>query len=257
MKRNIRSKKIVTILLIAFLMLTATNVYAANDSFETTISASNTQLKREATVTITIGLDKINITSGEKGIGGYTGNIKFDPNVLEYVSATGTEKWDKPFYQDGAITAAVSDGEVVKTTQSIGSITFKVKKDAKLGDTTIELENFSGSIGEVKVGEESDIPTGNKSIKLTVIDNSNGSGNSGNNGGSSNTGNNKPNDNNSNKDDKLNVIDTSKENIKDGKLPQTGSNDLILFVAIVGCIVLSIVLYSRFRLIDSKIKSNK
>lgn len=256
MKRNIRSKKIVTILLIAFLMLTATNVYAANDSFETTISASNSQVKRDATVTITIGLDKINITSGEKGIGGYTGNIKFDSSVLEYVSASGTDKWDKPLYQDGLITSTTSDGEVVKTTQSIATITFKVKKDAKLGDTIIKLENFSGSIGEVKVGEESDIPTGNKSIKLTVIDNSNGNG-SGNNGGNGNTGTNKPGNNGSNNDDKLNVIDTSKENIKDGKLPQTGINDAILFVTIAGCIVLSVILYARVRSINGKMKNNK
>lgn len=239
MKKNVRRKKIVSILLIAFLILIATNVYAANDKFETTLKVNNSKVNRQATVAITIGLDNIKIESGEKGIGGYTGNIKFDPSVLEYVSAEGTDKWDKPLYRDGAITSTTSDGEVVNTKQDIATITFKVKNDAKLGDTTIELKNFSGSIGEVKDGEESDIPTNNKSIKLTVVDNNGGSGNK--NPGSSTS-------------DKTNANDSNKQqsNIKDGVLPQTGKNNVAIFVTIAGCILFAIILYTRIKNIKTK-----
>lgn len=161
MKVNI--KKIIFILLIAFLAFT-TNVYAVNDSFSTTITANKSEIEREQTITITIGLSNISIESGEKGIGAYTGKINFDSSVLEYVCTSGTSKWDKPFYQNGLITATTTDGEVVKTTQNIGTITFKVKKDAKLGQTTISLENFSGST------VENDVLASNKSVNIKIID---------------------------------------------------------------------------------------
>ena len=78
-------KKIVSILVIACLIIT-TKVYAVNDSFETTLKVNNSQVKAEESITITMGLNNIAIESGEKGIGGYTGRIKFDASVLEYVS---------------------------------------------------------------------------------------------------------------------------------------------------------------------------
>lgn len=267
MKKDIVSKKIVTILLIAFLVIT-TNVYAANDSFETTLTVNNTQVKAEDTVIITIGLSKISIESGEKGIGGYTGSIKFDSSVLEYVSTNGTDKWDAPFYENGLITAVTKYGDVVSTTQSIGTITFKVKKDAKVGDTTISLENFSGTTAGP------DVATGNKSVKLTIVgdsnnnhdDNNGENNNTGNNNtGSSNNDSSKPNNNNvnkgqntlGNKDNVLNVVDTHKENIKKGVLPRAGSANIILFTSIGIGILLTVVLYIKVKVIDRKIKKDK
>lgn len=263
MKKNIRNKKMIGILLIAFIILT-TKVYAAGDKFETTLKASSSNIKRESTVTITIGLDKISIENGDKGIGGYTGKIRFDSSVLEYVSATGTDKWEKPTYQDGLITATTSDGEVVKTTQSIATITFKVKKDAKLGESIISLENFSGT------NAVNDISTDNKSIKVTIVDQNSGSGNNGNSGNNDNSennnevnnndiGNNNDNNNqnveNNNSNTNNNVNNNQEENkdnsvdntTQDGKLPQTGTTDVIIFIAIGACSVLGIISFIKMR----------
>ena len=144
MKNSKRIKKIIGIILILILAFMR-NIYAANDSFKTNLTVDNSKVKKGQNVTVTISLSDIAIESGEKGIAAYTAKIDFDSSVLEYVSTNGTDKWEAPFYQDKLITGETKDGEVIKTPQSIGTITFKVKEDAKLGDTTIKLTNFSGS----------------------------------------------------------------------------------------------------------------
>lgn len=246
-------KKIIGILLIVVLMIT-TSVCAAGDSYETTLKVNNSQFKEGDTVILTIGLSNIAIESGEKGIGGYTGSIKFDPSVLEYVSTKGTDKWDSPFYQDGSITATTQNGQVVNTTQSIGTITFKVKEGAKLGKTTIGLENFSAT-------SLVDIPTGNKYTEITIVGSGNNTGTGSGNEGSGNVGTNNPNNNGTNKNPSTsgsqNVVSTKKENIKKGVLPKAGSANVEMFTAIGAGIVLVIALFVRFKVIDKKIKNDK
>lgn len=283
--KNIGVKIITSILLIVFLIST-TNVYAANDSFETTLVADKTQAKAGDNIIITIGLSNISIESGEKGIGAYTGSIKFDSSVLEYVSTNGTDKWDAPFYENGLITSTTKDGKVVTTQQNIGIINFKVKEDAKLGETTIELENFSGSTGGMT---GLDVPTGDKSVKIAIVgddssgdnsdkddpnkdDGNNNGGNGGNsgnsndgnganngnnnNGGNSNNATNKSSNTNKNQNTSVNnsqKINTREENTKKGVLPKTGNSNLAMIIVIVVGILLSVILYISFR----KMKNDK
>lgn len=178
-------KKVISILLMILLVLCTTKVQAASDSFNTTLTINNSQAKRGDTITVTIGLKDIAIESGEKGIGAYTAEIKFDSSVLEYVSADGVGKWEAPLYQDGYITSNTNDAEVVTTTQNIATITFKVKENASLGETSVSVANFSGSALQADI-----LASSNGSAKLTIVDNNNnnGSGNNGtgNNGSSSN-----------------------------------------------------------------------
>lgn len=159
-------KKIISIILIILLVVCTAKVYAASDSFYTTLTINNSQAKRGDTITVTIGLKDIVIESGEKGIGAYTAEIQFDSSVLEYVSVNGTDKWEAPLYQDGFITSNTKDAKVVTTTQSIATITFKVKENAKLGETSIALRNFSGSAAGADI-----LASSNGATKLTIIDN--------------------------------------------------------------------------------------
>lgn len=223
-------KEIVGIVLIVLLIFT-TKVYAANDSFKTTIATTNTQVKRGDTVTITIGLKDIAIESGEKGIGGYTANIKFNSSVLEYVSTNGTDKWEAPFYQNGLITGNTRDGEVVKTTQSIGTITFRVKKDAQIGETDIRLTNFSGTTAE------NDVDTDDQNIKITIIgDNSNNNNNS------------NINNNNINNENKTNGSNYIKNDIlASGRLPKAGDQKVTLIVCILLVIICSVIFYIKMK----------
>ena len=252
--RNILGyKKIIGIILVAILILTS-NVYAANDSFKTTLSVNNSQVKQGENITVTIGLKDIAIESGEKGIGAYTANIDFDNSVLEYVSSKGTDNWEAPFYEDSKIVGETKNAEVVKTSQSIGTITFKVKDDAKLGETTIKLTNFSGSTTATDVeGRES-------LVKFTVTDKntSNGSGNgSGStNGNGTGIGSGTQNGETNNNGNKINIGNSSKENVKNGVLPQTGDANIEIPILMVICALVGVVLLIKIKLINKKIEKS-
>ncbi len=245
MKNKIENKKIISIILITLLVLFTTKAYAVNDSFGTTIQTSGTQLKKEDIITITIGLKDIAIESGEKGIGAYTASIKFDSSVLEYVSTNGTDKWEAPFYQNGLITGNTKDGQVVNTAQSIGTITFKVKRDAKIGETNIELTNFLGSTVANDV-----MATSNSLVSVMIVDNNNNTNN-----GNTNNGNNINNGNNGNSNNNNNAnlvqIPNSNNTINNtnasGKLPQTGERDIVLLVCIGSGIIFAVVWYIKMK----------
>lgn len=246
MKNILKSRKIIGIVLVALLLFT-TSVYAVNnDSYKTTIATANTEVKRGDTVIVTIGLDDIKIESGEKGIGAYTAKVESDPNVLEYVKTDGTDKWEAPFYQNGLITGHTRDGEVVNTKGNIGTITFKVKSDAKLGESIISLKNFSGSTAVTDV-DAANVPV----TKITVIDNikdepddpTDGSDKDNPNGGSSN-GSNSSNGGSSNGNSSSNNKDNT---IKQDKLPKTGEADIVIYMAIGAGLVLATIFFVKMK----------
>ena len=178
MKNSIKAKNIICIILISILFVLTTNVYASTDSFKTSLSVNNSTVKKGENITVTIALSEIAIESGEKGIGAYTAYLDFDSSVFEYVETNGTSNWETPLYQDAYIEGITEDGEVVKTPQDIGSITLKVKDDAKLGETTIKLTHFSGTNAEF------DITAEDSSITITIVSkDAENQGESGNQGG--------------------------------------------------------------------------
>lgn len=213
-------KKIISIMLMLLLVVCTTKVQAASDSFDTTLTINNSQAKRGDTITVTIGLENIAIKSGEKGIGAYTAGIQFDSSVLEYVSTNGTDKWEAPLYQDGYITSNTKDAEVVSSTQSIGTITFKVKENAKLGETSISVTNFSGTTVELDV-----LASSNGNANLTVIDN---------------------NSNNSQKDNLEDKITQKNSNTVSGQnvLPKAGKEEnpfLMILYALIGLGIIGVI----------------
>ena len=284
MKNNIRITNIICIMIITILLL-ATNVFAANDSFKTSLSTSSSTVKRGEEVTITISLKDISIESGEKGIGAYSANIEFDSSVLEFSKATGTDNWEAPFYQDKMIVGNTNNGQVVKTNQNIGSITFKVKENATLGETTIKLTKFSGS------SVANDIDAEDTSIKINVIDKNtsgnnedpNGSGSTGNNQTGNETtngesGNNNGANQNGNSDNQNGSTNNGSQNgnngsstgegtnvkkynnindaPKDGIIPQTGDMNLTFYILISLFSLISIIILIRIKIINKKIKKN-
>lgn len=283
MKEIIKNKKIVGIILIMIALFVANilnpNVYAANDSFKTSLSVDNFQVKRGDTFTVTISLSDILIESGEKGIGAYTAKLDFDSSCLEYVSTDGTDKWEAPFYQDKLIIGTTNDGLVVNTSQSIGSITFKVKEDAKLGETTIKLINFYGSTAE------NDVYADDSSINVTIMDKQGVDENQGdssdqneNQGGSSNPNENQGGNSNGNSSENGNgngngngstgfngnqggnsgingsgSTNTNKEGSK-GTLPKTGESNIVIY-SLISVFTLILLVYGiKMKLLNKRIK---
>lgn len=170
MRNIIKTKKVIFAVLIVAILFLSSVVHATTDSFKTALSANNSQIKRGEEVTVTLKLSDISIESGEKGIGAYSAKIDFDSAIFEYVSISGSGKWDIPLYQDKLITATTTDGNVINTNQSIATVTLKVKSNATLGDTTIRLTNFSGSTAA------SNVSAPDSSVKITIEDRDSQSG---------------------------------------------------------------------------------
>ncbi len=251
MNNSIKCKNIICILLIAMLLVFTTNAYAVSDSFKTTLTVNKAQAKRGEEITVTIALSDIAIESGEKGIGAYTASIDFDTSVLEYVSTNGTDKWDKPFYQNMKIAGTTGDGKVVNTAQNIGTITFKVKDNAGLGETTIKLLNFSGSTAE------SDVKAADTSVKITILSNDTGTGSgSGDQGGAgtgagTGTGSGSiPNGGTGGSGNGSNLGGTNKGDTVQGKLPKTGDSSMYIFILVGGCALVAITSYIKIKSIN-------
>lgn len=222
-----KMKKTISIILVILLIVCSTKVYAVKDSFHTTLTIHHAQAKKGDTITVTIGLKDIAIESAEKGIGAYTAEIQFDSSVLEYVSTNGTDKWEAPLYQDGFITSNTKDAKVVNTAQSIATITFKVKENAKLGETSIALRNFSGSAAGADI-----LASSNGATKLTIIDNGS---NSISNSNSSNSNSKKDNL----KDNKVKENSNTKSDLS--VLPKTGEEQNPMVMILYTLIGLSII----------------
>lgn len=225
-----KMKKTISIILVIVLMVCTTKVYAVKDSFHTTLTVNHAQAKKGDTITVTIGLKDIAIESGEKGIGAYTAEIQFDSSVLEYVSVNGTDKWETPLYQDGFITSNTKDAKVVNTAQSIATITFKVKQNAKLGETSIALRNFSGSSAGPDI-----LASSNGTTKLTIIDSNSSNGISSSNSNKDNLKDNKAQENSNTKSD-LSVLPKTGEE----KNPMVMILYVLIALSIIGIIGLMI-----------------
>ena len=250
MKNSIKSKKTISIILTVILLLFTTKVYAANDSFKTALSVNNSTVKRGENVIVTILLNNISIESGEKGIGAYTSKLDFDSSVLEYVETKGTDKWEAPFYQEKQITGTTNDGKVVNTNQSIGTITFKVKENAILGETTIKLTNFSGSTAE------SDVPSEDTSIKITIVDNSNGGSGNGSGSSSGNEDQNGGNGSGNTQNGGTSNNSSNGEDIKEGQMPNTGYSNITIYILITIFSLMAIGFGIRIKLLNKRIKKN-
>ena len=267
-------KKILTTLIIVAIIIGAMamqTVSAASIKFTATPSAT----KVDAGKTITIDLKISDINAGELGINTLSCVFKYDENVFENVKITSKNNWsityndEKGNEQYGTLLAMLLSAGV-KTDQEIGTITLKVKENAKGKTGNINFTKIASNDGK------NDIPVADKAISIKVngtasSGDGNGSnnqidgntekdpGNSGNNqGGSQNTNNSNGSNNNSAKNETgLNIIGSNnnenknnnkqQENISKGKLPQTGYYETAIIVAIVVAILAIIISYIKYQ----------
>ena len=144
-----KTRKMIIVLISVILIISISIKVKAetNDSYIISMSSNNTTVKQGQTVTISLKVEDINIQSGEKGIGSYEGTIEYDKSVFETVKMSGNEEWDTPVLNEGRFTSVKTDGIVTNKSQEIGKITLKVKENAKIGSTKIEIKEFEASNG--------------------------------------------------------------------------------------------------------------
>ena len=280
-------KNLITILLVlsTIMLVCSTNVSNAADNAKIGLTADKTEAVAGDTVKITVKVK--DITGITDGIIGLQGNLVYDNTIFESVTFANLNNWDKPDYNETNGSFLTSKGDFVKNDEDVFIISLKLKSDAKLGDTKVQLKDIqvadldkeytsTGAEITIKVVEKSitDDDKGNSNDKGNTDNggNSNDKGNTNNGGNSNDKGNT---DNGGNSNDKENTDNDGKSNggksnggssqdsgtpttgdsttkktddtISKGVLPKTGLNGNILVIAGMVFVLIGAISYSKYK----------
>ena len=205
--------------------------YVMADSFNFVATPDKTTLKAGDTVTVTIGISKVNV--GEDGINTIEAILEYDETVFEKVQKTditSANSWaitynDTEEGQKGALLGIImSVGE--KEDQTIATIKLKVKEDAAGKTGSIKFKEIATNNREELIYDT------DKNISVTVS--------------SSETETPKP------TEEKPTTQEETKQETKDstkssGNLPKTGVNNGFVVVAVIVLIIASIVLLKKIK----------
>ena len=275
-------KNLITILLVlsTIMLVCSTNVSNAADNAKIGLTADKTEAVAGDTVKITVKVK--DITGITDGIIGLQGNLVYDNTIFESVTFANLNNWDKPDYNETNGSFLTSKGDFVKNDEDVFTISLKLKSDAKLGDTKVQLKDMqvadldkeytsTGAEITIKVVEKSTTndDKGNSNDKGNTDNggNSNDKGNTDNGGNSNDKGNT---DNGGNSNDKESTDNDGKSNggssqdsgtpttgdsttkktddtISKGVLPKTGLNGNILVIAGMVFVLIGAISYSKYK----------
>lgn len=139
-------KKIFTIALLILLLIIMTSVVTAA-SFTVGVQSNKIEAKPGDEVVVTLSIS--NIDKGNKdGMNAISGTIGFDSNVLTYVSYTVAGGWSMQAYNESTGTFAITKNDYTTESQTIMTVTFKVKDNASVANTEIKLTNVQAGFGQ-------------------------------------------------------------------------------------------------------------
>ena len=150
-------KMMISIMIIAVMLVVSIPLaYATgNTNFSVILTAKNT-VKRNETVEVTVELDAF--TGTGKGINSFMGDLEYDETKLSIESSqiVAQNGWDTPMYENDKVLTA--KGSMVTAKEAIMKMTFTVKSEAALGETTITIKNAEAANDENDfVGEDGTI----------------------------------------------------------------------------------------------------
>ncbi|MBQ2835696.1 MAG: hypothetical protein IJE68_02530 [Clostridia bacterium] len=180
-------KMMISIMIISVMLVVAIPLaYATGNNFSVILTAQNT-VKRGETVEVTVELDAF--TGTGKGINSFMGDLEYDETKLSIESSqiVAQNGWDTPMYENDKVLTA--KGSMVTAKEAIMKMTFTVKSDAVLGETTITIKNAEAAnddndfIGEdgtitIEIVEETTPPAddGNGDVQNPPADDGNDDG---------------------------------------------------------------------------------
>lgn len=230
------------ILFITFILLLLLTVTVKADSFKFNVTANKTSLKPGDTVEINLNLSDID--AGDLGINTLEAVLEYDSDVFEEVtqsSLTSLNNWSLTYNSEDTenkgkfLAVIVTSG--VKENQDIGKITLKVKNSAKTTDTTVRLKNVASNNGQTLIQET------DKEITFKVTSTTNS--------GNSNTQN-TPVTNTGNSSSGI-IVQNQSTGQSTGKLPQTGIQNYMIYIAIGVLLIVCAIGYVGYR----KMKNDK
>lgn len=263
-------KNLITILLVlsTIMLVCSTNVSNAADNAKIGLTADKTEAVAGDTVKITVKVK--DITGITDGIIGLQGNLVYDNTIFESVTFANLNNWDKPDYNETSGSFLTAKGDFVKNDEDVFTISLKLKSDAKLGDTKVQLKDIQVADLDkeyTSTGAEITIKVVEKSITDDDKGNSNDKGNTDNGGNSNDKGNT---DNGGNSNDKESTDNDGKSNggssqdsgtlttgdsttkktddtTSKGVLPKTGLNGNILVIAGMVFVLIGAISYSKYK----------
>ncbi len=157
-----KTAKIVTILMIAFIIISYASVVNAA-SVGVTLNSSS-KLKAGDTIEVTLKIG--NISAGE-GIDAIVASLDYDKNVFEQVTQNnfvGLNQWNVNIYDATTQIFTMTKSAKVNTPSDVLKITLKVKNPVNVNSTTVTIKDISASGGAVDVGGTGDITVQNTSV---------------------------------------------------------------------------------------------
>lgn len=157
-----KTAKIVTILMVAFIMISYISVVNAATVSMTLNSSSKLKAGDTIEVTLKIG----NITAGD-GIDAIVASLDYDKNVFEQVTQNnfvGLNQWNVNIYDATTQIFTMTKSAKVNTPTDVLKITLKVKNPVNVNSTTVTIKDISASGGAVDVGGTGDITVQNTSV---------------------------------------------------------------------------------------------
>lgn len=248
----------ITILLVFVMILSSITVVNADEGHSATFSltTTNTNVKVGDEVSINLNLDS---TTGFTGITKFVAHKVFDPTIFEYLGTTGQNGWD---LKGDAVNIVLVNQENFSS-GTICVLKFKVLKE--VNDATIKMDELdaTGDDGDVYF-EDNNVNTPEVKFKVTVDDTADDPVDDPTDDPVDDPTDdpvddpaNDSTDDPAQDDKKTSGSNTEVKNDKTtatgGQIPQTGESNIGLALVIAG-VVLAVVLYTKYKVYDNKMK---
>lgn len=246
-------KKYFLILILATMIIFNMISVVEAASFKASVSASSATIERGKEVVISISISDIDVGNGIQAL---QGTLQYDSSALIYSSIQASAGWGSPLFNPENGSIVVESGDYITKEQQVLKITFKVKEDAKVGDTVVTFKDVKASDGEImvnanqssvtiKVAEVKTDEGDNNTTGNNTTDNNTTNGTDTNNNANQNSN---TNTNNNNANSNTNVTNSANNTNKaaSNSLPKTGIESYIGFI-ILAVIIVAIVSYIKYK----------
>lgn len=243
-------KKLVNIVILLIIsMFVMTNMVWAEEITASMTSSTNT-VKQGETVTVTLNL------SSSDGLNAAKGTITYSPEALTFESMNaGSSAWSVPSTEDkgnGQINFTIARSSYDISGNALVQISFKAKEDTNIEQTVISISDIVASNSNY---EDVEIADANISINITELDGETQKPSNNENSVDINNTINVTDENNSTNNLSNNLNNTSinvnntntSKNTATGKLPQTGTTNTIISIALITIIAIGVGTYASYR----------
>lgn len=148
--KTIKKTKIILITFILFSLIINIVSYASN-TYEVKMYSSKAKILAGETVNISVRLENIEL---ENGIAAFSTLLLYDKDIFEEPIITSAKNWAKPIVVENLIQSTTETIQPTNDNQEIMTLSFKIKENAKLGETEIKLSQFDVSDGENTISND-------------------------------------------------------------------------------------------------------